>query len=150
MKNTRGLSTVVTTLIIVLLVLVALTIVWTVIRNIVEDSAAQTDIKAKCLTVDVRVTNAVCDEEGICDVTIARGAGTGDNDLGGVYLKFSEGTETNVVEQIGNIDRLDSQTYEAVDSMLIPDKVEAFAYFVDDSGNAQPCDAGDSFTIETA
>ena len=139
MKNKRGLSLVITTLIIILLVLVAIGIIWVVIRGIIEGGVEQVGISTKCLDIDVRATAVDC-AGGDCNVTLTRKSGG--EDIAGVKLIFSEaGGETNFVHPVpGNIATLASKTETDISTGLTtPNKIEVAVYFEDDSGNEQLC-----------
>ncbi len=76
MKKTKGLSTIVATLIIILLVLVAVGIIWVVVRNVIEGGAQQIQGSNDCLAVEVKPTKVLCQvspgdagNNGTCDVT---------------------------------------------------------------------------------
>jgi len=71
-KNKRGLSQVVTTVIIILLSLAAIAIIWTFVRPVIENSSSQ--INADCLSVDF---DAVC-KPTLDTITVTRKAGPGD------------------------------------------------------------------------
>ena len=73
-KQKKGLSTVVTTLIIILLVLVAVGIIWIVVRGVIEGGTKEIDYGVKCLKTDVRATAATCDAAS-CDVNLYRKKG---------------------------------------------------------------------------
>ena len=61
MKNKRGLSAIVATLLIILLTLVAVGIIWFAVRNIVQGGADQIEASAKCTAVDISATDASCE-----------------------------------------------------------------------------------------
>jgi len=128
MKNKKGLSLVITTLIIVLLVLVAIGIIWVVIRGVIEGGAEQVDVNTKCLDIDVRATAVDC-TDGICNVTLTRKSG-GD-EIGGVMLVFKNANEdsSDVKDIEGNIGVLSTIIAEDVDSTItVPNKVEVTVY----------------------
>jgi len=149
-KNKKGLSTIVTTLIIILLVLVAIGIVWVVVRGVIEEGTSEIDIKVKCIDVNVKataVTNCAGDP-ALCDVILTRGAG-GDA-IGGAMLVFYEGTTATAVphNEIGDISALGSTTALAVPTGLTtPDRIEVTAYFTDDQGNDQLCSQASTFSF---
>ncbi len=145
--NKKGLSEVVTTLIIILLVLVAIGIVWAVVSNILSSGAAQTEISAKCLQVDVKATAAKCGSGGNCTVTYTR-TDSGD-DIDGVLIVFSNGQNSSQKEISGNVAPLATKTitpeFETGITTPAIDKVEIAAYFIDASGNTQICATPSSF-----
>lgn len=56
MKNKKGLSDVVTTLIIILLAIVAIAIVWFVVQNLLEKQSTNINYNTKCLGIDIQAT----------------------------------------------------------------------------------------------
>jgi hypothetical protein len=56
MKNNKGLSQVVTTLIIILLVLVAIGIIWGVVSNLLDKSKITISSSTRCMDLDVKAT----------------------------------------------------------------------------------------------
>ena len=142
--NKRALSDVVTTLIIILLSLVAIGIVWVVVSNVIEGSSETADIGAKCLEVDIKATAASC-TGGTCDVTYKRSLG-GD-DIDGLLILLSNGTQTVQASVLGNIAPLDTATKAGIVETLTddPNSVEIAAYFVDSSGQNQTCAPGRAF-----
>lgn len=148
-KDKKGLSTIVTTLIIILLVLVAIGIVWVVVRGVVEEGTGQIDIKVKCIDVNVKATAVTCTAANSCDVTLTRGAGGGA--IGGAILVFYDGTTATATpyDAVGNIAALSSTTLTGIDSGLttIPNKVEVTTYFIDDAGQSQLCSQATTFSF---
>jgi len=148
--NKKGLSAVVTTLIIILLVFVAIGIVWVVVKNVIEEGASQIDIGAKCISNVVEATSVDCTDPSACDVILKRN--TGEDEIGGVKLVFSEGnTGGNAIDpDIGNLAVLNTipVTVDATQGGLTtPDKVEVTIYFLDDSGNENLCPSANPFNF---
>jgi hypothetical protein len=148
-KDKRGLSAIITTLLIVLLVLVAVGIVWAVVSGILNRGAEDLELSAKCLNIDVRASAVLC-ATGVCNVTFDR-TGTGTDAIGGVKLVFrnsTAGTNSGVIDSDdvtelgGDIEHLAGEIVTDIDTTLTaPDSVEVTVYFMDASGNAQLCDA---------
>jgi flagellin-like protein len=154
MKNKKGLSGVVTTLILVLLVLAAVGIIWVVISGIIDEGTQSATISSKCLEVEVKPTKVGCDAgRDNCNVTVTRSAGG--EEIAGIKLIFSkEGGESNEVKEFnGNIDALQTITVPtsgptySLDSDLDPDKVEVVVFFEDASGNEQLCSGKNSYSF---
>ena len=59
-KDKRGLSTVVTSLIMILIVLVAIGLIWVVIRNLIGGGAGKIEVNAKCLEVGLKIDSFDC------------------------------------------------------------------------------------------
>ena len=150
MKKTKGLSTIVATLIIILLVLVAVGIIWVVVRNVLEGGAEQITGSYECTTVTVKPTKVVCDaaltggNDGVCDVTYTREAG-GD-EIGGIKIILSNGEETFMKDISGNLNELGTATESNIDTTVGTTitgnitRVETAVYFLDDSGEEHLCD----------
>jgi hypothetical protein len=148
MRDTKGLSAVITTLIIILLVLVAIGIIWVVVNNVLQSGAQQTEISAKCLQIDLRATAATCDNDtSICSVTYHRG--TGGDAIDGAKIIFSNGQESYEQDVLGNVAPLATNTTSAISTGLspVPNSVEISAFFIDASGNQQLCSATSTFTF---
>jgi len=146
-KDNKGLSAVVITVIMIALVLVAVAIVWVVYRNVIEKQVENIGIESKCIDVDIRPTKAAC-ASGVCNTTVTRSAGG--EDIAGIKLIFEESTgESNYVETVtGNIASLETKTISGIDTGLTsPNKVEVVAYFEDGSGNEQICSATNPLTF---
>ena len=153
-KNTKGLSTIVATLLIILLVLVAVGIIWGVVRNLIQGGVEQAEIDAKCLEIDIIATKAECvstadgGNTGLCNVTVSRSSG--DEDIGGVKLVLSsdEGESNYIHTEEGNMPALAVKTITNIDSGIInSSKVGVIAYFLDTSGNEQLCKVSNPFNF---
>jgi len=152
--NKKGLSTVVTTLIIILLVFVAVGIVWVVVKNVIEEGASQIDIGAKCINNVVKATAITgnCTTIDPCDIKLKRN--TGEDEIGGVKLVFSEGNTGGNVMDISRENYpllntiLSTTLITSVDSGLTnPDKAEVTIYFLDDSGDEKLCPSANPFNF---
>ena len=153
MRDKRGLSTIVTTLIIIVLVLVAIGIVWAVVRNVIQTGSGTLDISAKCLNIDVRASQANCSDgtpNKICQVTLVR-TGTGNDVIAGVKLVFRNTTSAKVYDAEGNIEPVAGRVLTNVPTGILSatfiSKVEATVYFEDESGVAKYCSQTTSFTF---
>lgn len=60
MKNKRGLSTIVVTLIILVITLVSVGILYAIYTNILNQNKGQVDIQSKCLNAPINVVSATC------------------------------------------------------------------------------------------
>ena len=147
MKQKKGLSTVVTSLILILLVLVAVGLIWFVIRNLVEEGSGQIELGTKCLEIDVRATAVTCASSSDCDVTLTRRSGGGNID--GVVLVFENDagqTTTAPIDDVFevNIEPLTSVTETGIDSEITsPTKVKVTTYIKDVSGEPNYCSTAD-------
>ncbi len=144
-KNKRGLSAIITTLLIVVLVLVAVGIVWAVVSGLLIGGAEDIELSAKCLNVDVKATAVVCTgaDPDICNVTLER-TGTETEAIAGVKLVFRDstsGTNSGVIQNASNVEALAGRTIlDVATTLTAPDSVEVTPYFLDASGNDQLCD----------
>ena len=147
--NRKGLDAVVTTLLIILLVLVAVGIIWVVVRNVVQQGSEQIDVSAKCLAVDLR---AVSVNDGSTDgnltnytVTLKRAAGG--EALGGIKVTlFNDTANSGVIDFGAAIAELETTTKTIV-GVTNANKIEYTAYFIDSSGNEQPCSQTGAFNF---
>ncbi|MBU0958814.1 MAG: hypothetical protein KKB31_02595 [Nanoarchaeota archaeon] len=151
-KNKKGLSTVVTTLIIILLVLVAIGIIWVVIRGVIEEGTSGIDYSVKCVDTDVRVTAATCNVAGdVCSLTFLRQAGS--DDIGGVMAVFVNNTGASTATALNideNIPLLTTKVQTPLDSgILSPTEVRVNAYFDDTSGQPYICSLTNKFSVTT-
>ncbi len=129
----RGLSTVVATLLIILLVIVAVGVVWTVVRNVIDRGTGS--ISTDQFTIDLGITSASL-SGNIVTVNVRRGAGEGD--LSGFKLIFSDGTNSESVEENVALGELESQSFQVdINNLGVPnaDRVSIAPIVVDASGN---------------
>ena len=90
MKNKKGLSDVVTTLIIILLVLVAIGILWGVLGPTFRGGAAQIGVSTDCLEINVEtISNGACTGAS-CKITVRRGTDNQD-EVAGIRIVLSDG-----------------------------------------------------------
>lgn len=138
MKNQKGLSLIVTLLMVVLLIFVAIGIFWFVTRNVLEEGADQFSLGSKCLEIDVKATALNCAGDW-CNVTYTRKAG-GD-DIAGIKLVVSDGTESITQDVPGNLNPLDTKTEKDINvsALTVPTSVEVAVYFESASGEEQLC-----------
>ena len=142
LKDVKGLSNVIVTLILIVLVLVAVGIIWTAIRSNIESGTEQIEVSSKCLKVDIKATKLECGgvDNSICNVTVKRNIG-GDN-LAGIKLSLTnDAGETNYIHDIpGDIVPLETKTELSIDTGITDvSSVEIAPYFEDASGQEQLC-----------
>ena len=147
MKNKKGLSQVVTTLIIILLVLVAIGIIWGVVSNLLDKSKGTIESSAKCMDLDVKATKVVDNSDGSFDVTLTRTANG--EDISGVKVVIYSNNSLNtevidvayaIAQLETSIQQANSTTYEngfPAGSKVA--KIDVTPYFTDDSGVDQLC-----------
>ena len=150
-NNKKGLSMIVSTLIVILLVLVAIGIIWTVVRNVVNEGTETIDISTKCLDVTVEATAVTCDGTD-CAVTLERSAGG--EEIDGVMLAFTDITGTsNIIweyntTKIAPLEIIQVTSANGVDTTLTTvNNVEVSVFFTDASGNDQLCSGSTSYAF---
>ena len=141
-NNKKGLSEIVITLIMIVLVLVAISIVWFIVRGILDKGAGQVNLGADCLELDInaiKVLNTTDDAASpvTYNVTLSRGAGGGT--IGGVKILFTNdvGDTNSIYDAVGNIAPLETKTISTGATITITEatQVEVVPYFPD----KQPC-----------
>jgi len=167
MKDKKGLSTIVVTLIIVVLSLVAVGVVWAVVNGLLKSGTQSADITTKCLGVSVEATKANCTIIGspgnkFCAVALTR-TGSGSDPIAGVRLIFSNSSSGtvgsssldipgDVAPLASKIAMLSGSTSAALNTTLITsvgvDNVKVAVYFTDSSGNQQLCQQQSSFDFK--
>ena len=140
----RALSGIIVALILIVIVMGATMIVWFVVRDLIEGGTESINLGAKCLDVNLKVTQLSCAglNNATCDVSLTRNAG-GD-EMGGVKVIFtnSTGTQSYIHDVPGNIAPLETKTVSAVPTGIAnANKAEPVVYFLDASGNEQICSA---------
>ena len=140
-KNKKGLSAIVTTLLVILLVLVAVGIVWGVVNNVIKSGAAGIDIGAKCFGIEVAAKSITSCDVDSCLVVIERTGSSSEEIVGAkVVIKDSVTSETTVTDSPNDLTPLATRTVDAsIIGTTNPDTVEVTVYFEDDSGNEQLC-----------
>jgi flagellin-like protein len=148
MRNNKGISNVVTTLIFILLAIIAIGIVWALVNGIIGDSTGQIGLSSKCIEAsDLEITFADCgtdEASGSCTVSLQRGP-TG-TEIEGVVIRVSDGTNTVLGYDKDNLKALDIRSNVVVtlvggtvDGNNL-ERVEVFPYFGgDDEINRQVC-----------
>jgi len=147
MKNKRGLSAIVATLIIILLVLVAVGIIWVVVRNLIQEGVEQIDISTKCLAIDLRAESVelTTGETESYDVTLRLAGG---ETIDGVKITlFNETTNSGVLDFGETMSPLDIKTKTIVAGITDANRLEYTVYFLDDSGNEAFCSQTTPFTF---
>ncbi len=141
-RNKKGLSAIIVTLILILLAIVAVGVVWVVVNNVLKSSEGRVNLGAACLEIDIEAVSLVESAGGTgddYDLTLSRSAG-GDA-IGGVKVVVFSDTVNSVVEEFGAVlAPLETKTQPLVDTTVTgANKVEITPYFTDASGNDQDC-----------
>ncbi len=108
-RDKKGLSDIVVTLIIIVLSLVAIGVVWVVVSNMLKSGTQQASFQFGTLFLDLKIDKVLVDSNGNYLVTISRGTGQGD--LTGIDFVFSDGKNSQVVKESTSIQELGSQTF---------------------------------------
>ncbi len=137
MKNKKGLSEIVTTLIIVVLVFVAIGIVWGVVKVFLDIGAGTIEISSKCqlISLTIKGNTSSCEGTG-CSVSIERDAGGVAFD--GVKILVSNATGSGNAEVSGNIADFETVVKPAT-GVGNANKIAVVPYFLDDSNVKQLC-----------
>jgi len=117
MKNTRGLSAVIVTLLLIMLSLVLVGIVWAVISNIVSSGTKQTSFQFGSLFLSLKLQKVKVDPDtGDISVVVQREVGQGE--LTGVAFVISDGVENVLVKKSASIQELGSKRFTITSSDL--------------------------------
>lgn len=142
MKNKRGLSAVVATLIIILLVLVAVGILWAVINNVIEGGSETIEYNQLCAEVDFREIEVSESTGGVYDVRFQRGTTGEEIDGLTIVLRNEAGNSSGTLDFTENIDgglNEETMTFDTGGSVTNANEMIYSAYFIDDSGNKHSC-----------
>ena len=145
-KNKKGLSSIVGTLLIILLVIAAVGIVWAVLRGTIQGGANEIGLNDQCLKVSIRAT-AVDDSTGNYSVTYERDAGG--EDIAGVSFIVSNSTDGTFYNVAGNIAPNGKKTtlIPFEDTVANATKIEVSAYLLDTEGNNYVCSTTNEFNL---
>ena len=151
MKNKKGLSTVVTTLIIILLVLVAVGIIWGVVNNLLSKSSDTIESSTKCLDISVkglRVVYDPSDSTGDYNVTLQRSGSGGNEDIYAKVIFYSDANNSAVLDWDTALRPLDTKTTPFLDTGVAnASRLEVTPYYLDDTGNEKICASGTTTTF---
>ena len=99
MKNKRGLSTIVATVLIVLLALAAISVIWYYINNVLVSTGESIDLAQRCLQTEVRPTGCSATE-------------------GTVQVQYLSGNATQVIGIIKDVDGTTNSDAESAPGLL--------------------------------
>ena len=139
MKNKKGLSDIIVTLLIILLVIVAISVIWVVIRNIVTSGVDKINYDSKCLEVDLVLTSFEGFSPGGYDITLKR-TGTGDI-ISGFKILVKNATEfSEVTNQFFEMGPLEYLTLKPRNTGIwIANKIEVTPFFLDELNSERLC-----------
>ncbi len=147
LKNKKGLSAIVMTIIMIGLVLVAVGIVWTVISGLLEGQTETVEYSEKCLGISLDIKNLDCDAD-VCNFTVSRKVGSAGAPIDGLSLSFSTASETGDEVLIeGNIAAASTKSNEDHKLDETPIRVDARVYFNKTEGDLFYCSQIISATI---
>ena len=108
-RNQRGLSAIIVTLILILLSIVAVGIVWVVVTNILKSNTENVSSGVGQLSLNLELQNVLIRDTGEIDVIVKRNAGEGD--LSGINFIVSDGKNSDVIERPETINELETKTF---------------------------------------
>jgi flagellin-like protein len=133
----KGLSGIITTLILIAIALVAVGVVWYTINKVILEQTENIVLSEKCLKVNLEIIKADCNS-GDCEILIKRTSG-GDF-FDGINLVFYNQDKTSEVKDIpGNINFLSTVKKQVTGINQTAEKVEVYAYFLNEDGNKHFC-----------
>ena len=106
MKNKRGMSAVITTLIIILLTIVALGIVWVVVKNVISNSSKQINLRG--LGKGLEIKKALVSGNDL-SVTVYRNSGEGN--ITAIKFVIGDGDNSVVIKKQADIPELGTRTF---------------------------------------
>ena len=137
MKEKKGLSTVVTTLIIILLVLVAVGIIWGVVSNLLNRSTGTIDVTTKCLDINLEVQSVAITDPALSNatytVTLHR-TPTGTDEIGAKINFFNATENSGILDFDELMEPLDTNSVEFVAISGVT-YIEYTPYFLDTKSN---------------
>ena len=147
MENKKGLSMIVSTLIVILLVLVAVGIIWIVARNLLQTGSDQIALSSKCMSIGVRATAVICTDDS-CTVTLTRSGSGSEEDLPGVLLSFTNGSQNYLSYYRETLTALQTKTTPTIVTGITDiTEVEVTPYFTDESNNSLLCNSHTTYTM---
>lgn len=159
MKNTKGLSGVITTLIIILLVIAAIGIIWAVVNPFIKGAGDDIATQTNCMNLEIEVQSVTCTAGDACIVKLKRGADGGVQPNGVKLLFYNAAGTSNYPADVtltaGDLDELEIYTTPAINAKtdgVLSDvaTVSLASYYTDGSGNPSYCDETGSYNVVNA
>jgi hypothetical protein len=142
MRNNKGLSTIVTTLIIILLTLVAIGIIWAVVSNLLNRSSGTVESTTKCIDIDIRATKVVENGNGNYTITLKRSA-NGEGEMCAKIVIYNNVTQSSVLDfSTRCLQPLESysQTFDSgLADLTNANRVEVTPYYLDANNKEKLC-----------
>jgi cysteine-rich repeat protein len=143
-KNSRGLSTVVATLLIILVTLVAVGIIWVVVKNVIQKNADQ--ISFGKFTVDLKISHAHIINETDISVTVMRNPGKGE--LSGILFIAYGRDNSEITKYNISMKELEERNFQVILYVIntsIVEKVSIAPIFISDLGKEFIGDVQDEY-----
>ena len=153
MKNKKGLSTIVATLMIILLTIVAFAIIATVITRNIKKDVGKMDLSSQCLDVHmqiIKVTKDGPDGQFPVKLNIKIKRDAGGEKIAGYLLSIANSTSNQLINKAGNFAPLKETTIAVSDTentMLSVTSVSITPYLTDSTGDKYNCPASQEFVI---
>jgi len=139
MKDKKGLSQIVTTVIIILLVIVAIALIWGVVSKLLSNKGTQITNQGKCIDINLQATKIVPTESGNYTVTVQRKMG-GDGTVATAKLIFyNSSVSSNISSSFGTFTNPGDVVTKTVSGVANATKVDVNSYILDDSGKSLFC-----------
>jgi cysteine-rich repeat protein len=107
LRNKKGISGIIVTLIMVVLSIVAITIVWGVIKNTIDDESSK--ISVSQLRLDLEIKAAYMD--GLDGGIVSVKRNPGGDEITGINFIFSDGSNSMVVKKATTLGELEGETF---------------------------------------
>lgn len=104
----KGLSEIVATLLIILVTLIAVSIIWVVVKNVIEKGADEIDLASQ--PINLQIQSVVVDGDAVT-VTVVVRRSAGEGDFTGMDFVFSDGVNSETIRQNTVIDELDVKSF---------------------------------------
>jgi len=145
-KNQKGLSAVVTTLIVILLVLVAVGIMWVVVKGIVEEGAEHIELGK--FTLGLEIKRVHIEDNDVTVVVVKRNPGQG-NFIGMNFI-FSNGTNTEIIRENTTLEETEEKSFNFTLTEISTENLETISVapiFELSSGKESTGNIADSFEV---
>ncbi len=116
LKDKKGISAIIVTLLMIVLSLVAVGAVWVVISNVLSSGTEQTSSAFGQITLSMKIESVKTDSNGDVLVAVKRNAGAGD--LSGINLIVSDGTNSQIIKKDESISELATKTFTITSAEL--------------------------------
>ena len=116
LKNNRGISAIIVTLLMIVLSLVAVGVVWVVISNVLSSGTEQVSSGVGQLLLNLKIEKVQVESNGDVSVTVKRSSGAGE--ISGINLIVSDGVNSQVIKKDSTLQELGTQTFTITSSEL--------------------------------